>query len=111
MLDSKPYTYISDTFTGTGNGTSVDATNNPFQSFGMQVIGTGATPTLWTLVLEGSVDGSNFTTILTHSTSLGISVNLWTGTSLTPCRYVRSRVISLTLGTATNIVVHWVGLQ
>ena len=102
--------FRTDTFTGTGNGTSVDATANPIGSFGILVRATGGTPTLWTLVLEGSIDGTNFSTILTHTNTLGLNVNLWSGALISPCRYFRSRVVALTLGGASNIISDIVGM-
>lgn len=100
----------SDTFTGTGNGVTVDASANPHQSFSVQVKGTGAAPTSWTALLEGSLDNANFTTVLTHNQTTGDGVVLWTGSSLSPSRYFRSRVSALVLGGATNIVVTILGM-
>lgn len=109
MLNKFDFKSISDTFTATGNGTTVDCSKQPVESFGIQITSTGGTPTLWTVVLEGSLDGTNFTTILTHTNILGINVSLWSGAVLSPCLYFRSRVSVLTLGGATNITATIIG--
>lgn len=101
----------SDTFTGTGNGTAVDVTAKPCKSFGVQVKGTGAAPTSWTVVLEASLDGTNYTTILTHTnTSLSDGAVLWSGAAVSPALYFRSRCSALLLGSATNIAVTIIGM-
>lgn len=99
----------SDTFTGTGNGTTVNTSDIPVSRFGLQVKGTGAVPTSWQVVLEGSLNSTDFSTILTHQNGINTDgAVVSTGTSA-PFRYFRSRVVALTLGSATNIVVHIIG--
>jgi hypothetical protein len=99
----------SDTYTGTGSGVTVDGTSFAPQSYLIQVKGTGASATSWTVVLEGSPDNVNFTTFLTHNTALGDGTALLSGANLYPALYFRSRVTQLTLGPATNIIVTIVG--
>lgn len=103
--------FQTDTFTAAANGTTFDTSHAPLQTFGIQVAGTGATPTSWTVVVEGSIDGTSFTTIATHTNLIGVNVALWTGSSYYPCRYFRNRCVAIVLGTATNIVVTTVGMQ
>ena len=98
-------------FTGTANGATVDATADPVTQFTVQVVGTGAGASVWDVRLEGSLDGTNFTTILSHTNATGDKVVLWSGLTLYPSRYFRSRVAGLTLGGATNIVVTILGLR
>lgn len=100
-----------DTFTVAGNGTVVDCSSNPFSSFSMQTKGTGAIPTLWTVVLEGTLDMVNYTTILTHTQATGDATILFLGALPSPVLAFRSRVVSVTLGTATNIVVTVLGIK
>jgi hypothetical protein len=100
----------TDTFTAAGTGTTFDCSAEPLKNFTLQVSGTGSVATLWTVLLEGSVDNVHFTTILTHMTPAGDSVCLFTGPNHTPVLYVRTRVVSLTLGLATNILVTIVGV-
>ena len=101
----------SDTYTQTGNGVTVDVSATPMEYYAVQVNGTDAAATGWTAVLEGSLDGTNFTTILSHATATGDGAVLWSGTNVSPCLYFRSRVSALTLGSATNIVVTILGDQ
>lgn len=100
----------SDTFTAAGNGVTVNASDRPINSFAIQVVGTGASATAWTVVLEGSLDGTNFTAMLTHNTVTGNGTVLFSGANLFPVNYFRSRCVSVTLGSATNIVVYVLGL-
>ena len=98
-------------FTATGTGDTVDLTVFPMKSFSMQVTGTGGTPTLWTAILEGSLDGTNFDTILTHTNVVGINVVMSTGSAFTTMRYIRPRVTVLTLGGASAANVHIAGVS
>lgn len=99
----------SDTFTATGNGTTVDVATDPLESFSVQVKCTGATATAWDVRLEGSLNGTDFTQILAHTNVDGDGLTKFSGTADSPCLYFRSRVAGLTLGAATNIVVTILG--
>lgn len=103
----------SDTFTATGDGVTVDASDHPLQSFGLQVIGTGDTPSAWTVALQVSLDGTNWVTLLTHSSADSDPIGSFVsnGANLAPSLYLRSNVSALTLGPATNIVVTIVGMR
>lgn len=103
----------SDTYTTAANGTTVDRSASPVSRFGLQVKGTGAAPTAWNVVLEGSLNNAQFTTILEHSNAGefrnaadGETVYVNTGA---PWLYFRSRLVSITLGSATNAVATIVG--
>lgn len=103
----------SDTFTVTGNGTTVDCSLNPCTNFSVQVKGTGATATLWDVRIEGSNDNVNFTQIIAHTNADadGQTKPLAPGTFTSfPCLYFRARCAGLTLGGATNIVVTILGV-
>lgn len=99
----------ADTYTGTGNGTTIDASIKPPKSFSIQVKGTGAAATAWDVRLEGSNDNTNFVQILQHTNLTGDGAMIFSGTVLSPCLYIRSRCAGLTLGSATNIVVTILG--
>ena len=99
----------SDTYSATGNGVTVDVSATPLKSFAVQVIGTGAAASLWDVRLEGSLDNVNFTQILQHTNTTGDGVVLYSGASLYPSLYFRSRCAGLTLGSATNVVVKILG--
>lgn len=101
----------TDTFTVAGAGAAIDASRHGVKSFALQVKGTGAVPTAWNVVLEGSMDNVNWTEILSHiSGEQADGATAWTGTNLNPCLYFRARCVSVTLGTATNIVARILGM-
>jgi hypothetical protein len=100
----------ADTYTGTGNGTAVDASTGVKQWFGLQVKGTGAAATSWTVVLQASLDGANYATILTHSNASDSDGSIvWISTPA-PALHFRSSVSAVSLGAASNIVVTIVGM-
>lgn len=100
----------SDTFTGTGNGTAVDVSTRPNKYFALQVTETG-TVTSWTVVLEGSLDGTTYSTIMSHTRAgNGSGSTLWNPTAV-PCRFFRSRCSALTLGAGTNVVARILGMN
>lgn len=103
----------SDTYTTAANGITVDMSARPCRRFTLQVKGTGAAPTAWNVVLEGSLNNAQFTTILEHN-SAGEFRNAADGETVyfdsgVPWLYFRSRVVSVTLGSATNVVATIVG--
>ena len=98
----------SDTFTTTGNGTTVDTSINPLMSFSIQVKGTGGAPTTWDIRLEGSLDNTNFSQIVQHTNTDGDGTVKWSSTNSSSL-YFRSRVAGLVLGPASNVVVTILG--
>lgn len=100
----------SDTYTVAANGTTVDVSTRPCSKFGIQLKGTGAAATAWSVPLEVSLDGTNFQTLVTHATADGDGAIKWLGSPLSPALYFRSRCASITLGAATNVVVTIVGM-
>lgn len=108
-LIGKSYQTTSDTFVTTGNGVTLDCSTNPLQSFSLVVNKTG-TVSAWDVRLEGSLDGSNFTQILQSTNVTGTGVTVFTGTSNSPCLYVRARCAGLTLGMGTNIISTILGI-
>lgn len=99
----------SDTYTTTANGTAVDVSAQGLSHFGLQVKQTG-TVTSWTVVLEASLDGTNYWPVLSH-TKAGESDGgiVWTGAGYFPALYFRSRCTALTLGGGTNVIATIVG--
>lgn len=100
-----------DTFVAAASGATVDTSLVPCNRFAVQVKGTGAAPTAWEVVLEGSLNGTQFTTIATHKSGAGNQVDgalVWQSAA-TPAKYFRSRLVSITLGPATNVVVDIIG--
>ena len=100
-----------DTYTVAGNGATIDVSSLPLSVFAVQVKGTGAAASAWNVRLEGSLNNTEFSTILTHTEVTGDGVVLYSGSTLSPSLYVRSRVASITLGSATDIVVTILGTQ
>ncbi len=100
----------TDSFVVEGSGITIDACTGPVKDFAIQVKSTTAVATDWNVVLEGSLDNINFTTILTHVAGNGDGLIVFSGATASPCVYFRSRVVSLTLGDATNIVVKILGM-
>lgn len=101
----------ADAFTGAANGTTVDVSTKPCARFAIAVKGTGAAPTSWTVVLEGSLDNANFSTILTHTNTVDSDGAIhWGGAVPMPVLYLRSRCTAVVLGGASNIVATLLGL-
>lgn len=96
----------SDTFTSAASGTIVNLTANPCKYFSLVVKGTGGAASIWIVILEGSLDGTNWTPLLTNSSAGGATDGtIMFTTTASPVMYVRSRCSSLTLGiSATNVV-------
>jgi len=101
----------SDTYTGTANGTTVDASTNPLSRYAIQVKSSGGLASVWDIRLEGSLDNANFSQILQHTNSTGDGAVVWSGSLSTPSLYFRSRCASLTLGLATNVSTTILGVS
>ena len=99
----------TDTYTAPANGVTIDLTLNPLKVFSIQARGVGATATSWTIVLEGSLDNINFTTILSHTNVVGDGVVLYSGTLSFPTLYMRSRCTAVVLGASTGITTTILG--
>lgn len=74
----------------------------PFATYAISVKGVAAAATSWTAVLEGSLDGLNWTAVLTHNATDGSTAWETTGK---PCLFVRLNVTALSLGSATSVGV------
>ena len=107
---SLPKNTRSDTYTTTASGTTVDVSSTPMKYWTLACKGTDAAATVWTVVLEGSLDGTNFSTLSTHTNVIGDGVVLWVAL-VSPAIYFRTRCSSLTLGPATNVVATVTGVQ
>lgn len=105
-------TLYSEAYTGVGPGATQDVSAFPHKYFAVQIKGTGAAPTAWAVAIEGSLDGTNFTEIAEHnSVSETDGEVLWAGANIASSAYFRTRVKSLTLGAASDIVVTALGIQ
>jgi hypothetical protein len=106
-----PFETLVETYDATGTGAVTDVSQRPMRNFSVLVVGTDAAATAWTVIIDGSLDGTVYSEIMEHNTVIGDGENLYSGTTLFPCRYFRTRCTSLTLGAATDIVVTVLGQQ
>lgn len=104
------YVNRQDTFTAAGNGTTVDVSTKPLKSFAITGAQTG-TVTSWTLILEGSLDGTNFTTMVTHTNVIGNNVIVFSGANLYPVMYIRVRCSAIVLGVGTSVTSTILGME
>lgn len=110
VTTSPAFNTRADTFTSTTSGTTVDAHLAPVKYFTISAKATGAV-TSWTIVLEGSLDNTNFTTLLTHTNvTPGDGSLITTGTSAIPMLYFRARCSAITLGGGTNVIATILGM-
>lgn len=109
-LLKSPFSVQSDSYVSTTSGTIVDVSANPLAQFTLSVAPTGAV-VVWTVILEGSLDGTNFTTIATHTNLVGANTAIFSGSNKTHCLYFRTRCLAITLGLGTNVVATVVGAQ
>ena len=94
----------TDNFSVAGNGVTVDTSLRPLSVFSLGVDGVGGTPTAWQVVLEGSLDGTKWSTILTHTQlSPGLGLTISSGSNRDPSLFMRSRCVSVILGSASAI--------
>ena len=110
MLTTKLYAQSIESFTAIATGDAIE-TPSPVKSFAIQVVGVQVAATSWTVLLEGSLDGINFDTILTHTTTTGNAKIVWSGTNLFPSKFFRTRVTAVALGSAASIRVFTLGMQ
>ena len=99
-----------DAFTAAGSGTAIEV-GAAVQNFSLQVVGDEVAATAWDVALEGSLDGVNFEPLLTHVS--GTNSNgaiVFNGNQVYPVMFIRSKVNSVTLGSATRILVYILGM-
>ena len=100
---------------------TINSGGHPIKYYALQVSGVSVTATAWDVLLEGSLDGTKFSTIIEHKTSDGngavnampSSVGYGGGYTyeMFPVFWIRARVVSLTLGSATKIQITALGMQ
>lgn len=93
--------------TTTGTGEIFDLSFQPLRLFSLQASVPSGIPISWTVILEGSINGSQFDTILTSTNVVGLSVLQISSPVLV--RFVRARVTSLILGTSPSLTVDILG--
>jgi hypothetical protein len=107
---SSPFGFKVNSFTAPGSGETVSIASG-VKSYSIMVKGVAVEANNWNVVLEGSLNGVDFTTILIHKKSTGNGVLLATETVLIPSLFFRSRVTALNLGAATSINVTILGMD
>lgn len=93
-------------FTDTGATEWMAVKTGPMypNKFAIQAKGVGAAAGSWSVDLEGSLDGVNPTTLITHSSTDGATK--WPSDNIPrPVAYIRAKVNTLTLGSATALDV------
>lgn len=100
-----------DLLTGTGPSAVVDVSQSPMVTWTLQITGVPVAASAWSVALEGSTDGINFSEIIKHTTLTGNAVNLYSGTTLFLTKYYRINVILLSLGPASSITASVIGKQ
>lgn len=102
-------TYTQYRFIGDGVGASVDLRQRPCSKWSLQVRGSGMSATAWTVVLESSLDGGLWTTILTHNTATldGVTVSVVDK----PALFYRVSLSGLTLAPAGALYAHVLGME
>lgn len=108
-INTNTFSTRADTFTTTANGTTIDISAKPMSKFSIQVVATGAV-TSWNVVIEGSLNNSNFTTITTVDSVTDGTGTVKFGAASTPCLYFRSKCTAISLGAGTNVVTTILGL-
>lgn len=97
----------TDTFITTGAAAAQTVTGNPMSQCALQVTKTGNV-TSWIVLLKGSIDGVNWSTILTHDSSVEPSgETIWPANERFLCNYFRTECTALTLGAGTNVKARW----
>lgn len=93
MQDSQRFATCANTFSATGGACVTDVRDYPLKNFALQCYESHDSSTTYTVVLEGSLDGSHYTTLLTRTNAIPDSVT-WT-TAASPARYVSLRASAL----------------
>lgn len=110
---SVTYTYLANTqnsenFVAPGTGINQIYLNNGFKTHSLTVIGDPGAANTWTVRLLGSIDGTHYFTLLTHTEADGDGV----GVCLAFPMLVNNTLVqvdALDLGGATSINVYWMG--
>ena len=106
--DSDPYMVTASTVQAGAAVTisTINASQHPMKHFALQVKGVDAAASAWDVRLEGSLDGTNFWPIVWNGTPDGdgtVKGSTWTWTP--PIPYLRTRIVAVTLGSATGLTV------
>jgi len=99
----------SDTFNAIAVGATIDVSQSGLKNFSIQVVTTG-TVTAWSVTLEGSLDGTNFSTLgVVHATADGNKAIKASGTI--PSLYMRANCTAITIVGGSSITATILGVQ
>jgi hypothetical protein len=93
MQDSQRWVSCAATFSATGSGCVTDVRDMPMKNFAIQDYSSFDSSTTYTILLEGSLDGSSYTTLLTRASTSPNTVT-WSSAA-SPVRYLRLRASAL----------------
>lgn len=99
-----------ESFTAAAAGSTKNLAIEPGRSYALQVKGHSAAATAWNVVLEGSLDGTNFFVLATHANTTPQTDGDLVFAVDKPCSYARARCVSVTLGGAGSLDVNWLAV-
>lgn len=97
----------SETFDANAAGTG-HKISRLVKAFSVQVKGTGAAATGWSVTVKGSLDGVNWDTLITHAT--GDADGTIKALADKPVRWVRLDMASINLGSASAVVARAIAM-
>ena len=109
QADSDPYVVTQSTVGASGAVTlsATNVTQHPMKFFALQVKGVGAAASSWDVRLDGSLDGTNFWPLVWNGTPDGDgAIKGSTFTWAPTVAYLRTRIVAVTLGSATGLTVN-----
>jgi hypothetical protein len=113
--DSEPYYVTASTVQASGAFTisTITAAQHPLKFYSLQVKGVGAAASAWNVSIDGSLDGVNFYTILSHINTGAADGQVITSSASAamPMLYIRAKLNSVTLGSATGLTVKMLATQ
>lgn len=112
-LKGTPSTSIekSEIFTTAATGSTVQVSGSAsMKYFSLSVRSTGVV-LAWSIILEGSLDGVNFSAVAKHTNLLGSGATIFPGVNVTNCTYFRMRCESIVLGLGTNVIATVIGSE
>ncbi len=114
--DSGPYFVILTSATSSAVVNSTAPYNlqaNPVKNYSLQVRGSTGTVTSWTVALEVSIDGINFSPVVSHATADGDGV-IKTSTAYPggfPATWMRIRTAAISTSAVKTLVITAIGSQ
>lgn len=105
---AKKFIY-DEVFTSTGAGDIIDFSNRPMKHFAIKVKTSGVV-TAWVVRLQVDLEGTDWTTIASHTTANGSGQTIFVSTP-SPSLFVRANCTTLDLIPGGNITVKIIGME